>query len=416
MRIAIIGSGISGLVAARVLSREHRVTVFEAADYIGGHTNTVAVDLGDGPRQVDTGFIVFNRRTYPRFSRLLDLLGVPSQPSSMTFSVRCDRSGLEWSGRSLRTVFAQRRNLVRPGFLRMLVDIARFNHQAPALLRTPGRELTVREYLRFAGFSRGFAEHYLIPLGASIWSCPPHRFYSFPMRFVVRFLANHGMLSVFGQLRWRVVRGGSARYVEPLVRPFRRAIRLNTPVAAVRRFADHAAVVTGDGRVEEFDHVVLACHSDQALRLLEDASQLEREVLGGFPYQPNDVVLHTDESILPTRRATWSSWNYLIPSGERRLVTLTYNMNILQGLRAPRVACVTVNEESRIEPAAIVRRIRYHHPVYTVEASRYQAMHGALINRNRTSYCGAYWGYGFHEDGVKSALAVGEVFGLGLAP
>ncbi|MEM9490290.1 MAG: FAD-dependent oxidoreductase [Myxococcota bacterium] len=416
MRVAIVGTGISGLVAAHLFSREHDVTAFEAGDYAGGHTHTVTADLGDGPRRVDTGFIVFNYRTYPNFTRLLAHLGVPSQDSSMSFSVRCERTGLEWASHSARALFAQRRNALRPRFWRMLADIARFNREAPRLLERPGGELTVRDYLGRSGMSRAFAEHYLIPMGAAIWSCPPEQFYAFPMRFLVRFMANHGMLSVLSQPVWRVVEGGSASYVTALLDRFRGTLRLSTPVAAVRRFPDHVAVVTADGRAEDFDQVIFACHSDQALATLEDASPLEREVLSAFPYQQNDVVLHTDTSVLPTRRAAWSSWNYFIPDDDRAVVTLTYNMNILQSLDAPAVACVTVNDEKRIDPAAIIRRIRYHHPVYTVDSPRYQAMHRQLIARDRTSFCGAYWGFGFHEDGVKSALAVGRAFGLTLTP
>lgn len=420
MRIAIIGAGISGLTAAHVLAREHDITVLEAGDHIGGHTNTLTVDLGSGPCHVDTGFIVFNHRTYPSFTRLLAKLGVRSQKSSMSFSVRCDRTGLEYGSDIPGGLFAQRRNALRPSFLRMLADIARFYRTAPALLggSQPGvtaTELTVREYLRSARMSREFAEHFLIPLGASIWSCPAHRFSEFPMRFVVRFMHNHGMLTIRENLEWRVIRGGSWRYVQALTRPFRDRIRVRTPVAAVRRYPGHVAVVPEAGPPEPYDHVILACHSDQALAMLEDPSPLESEVLAAFPYQENHVALHTDESVLPRHRRAWSSWNYRIPSVEDERVSLTYYMNRLQSLHAPRAACVTVNGQDRIDPGKILARFRYHHPVFTTHSPRYQAMHKELIQRNRTSFCGAYWGFGFHEDGVKSALAVCRAFGLDLA-
>lgn len=411
MRIAVVGAGISGLVASYLLAREHHVTVLEAADYPGGHTNTVTVDLGAGPCAVDTGFIVFNHRTYPSFTRLLARLGVRSQPSQMSFGVHCARTGREWSSRAL---FAQRSNLARPGFWRMLVDIVRFYRAAPRLTRQPGRELTVRDYLRRARMSGAFVDHYLVPLGASMWSCPPHAFLDFPMRFLARFMENHGMLALTGLPTWRVIRGGSARYVDALTRGLRDRIRLRARVVEIRRHPDHVQVTTEAGGPETYDHVVIACHSDQALAMLADPSPLEREVLGAIRYQTSDVVLHTDESVLPRSRRAWAAWNYYIPPDDREHAVLTYNMNILQSLRAPRVACVTVNDEGRIDPSKILRRIRYHHPLFTLDTPRAQALHDRLIQHDRTSYCGAYWGFGFHEDGVASALAVARAFGLGL--
>jgi predicted NAD/FAD-binding protein len=418
MRIAVVGTGISGLVASYLLAREHDVTVFEAADYVGGHTSTVTVDLGAGPCAVDTGFIVFNHRTYPGFTRLLAKLGVRSQPSLMSFSVQCERTGLEWSSRAL---FAQPRNLMRPAFLAMLVDIVRFYRTAGRLVREPGSELTVRDYLRRTRLSQGFVDHYLVPLGASMWSCPPHAFLDFPMRFLVRFMENHGMLSLTEVPTWRTIEGGSQRYVEALTRTFRDRIRLRTKVVSIRRHADRVELYTegpGGAAPAVFDHVVVACHSDQALTLLADPSPIESEVLAAIPYQTNDVVLHTDVSLLPRSRRAWAAWNYHVPAHDRESAVLTYDMNILQSLRAPQVACVTVNDEARprgrIDPAKILRRFRYHHPVFKLDAPRMQAMHERLIHHRRTSYCGAYWGFGFHEDGVQSALAVGRAFGLAL--
>ncbi len=414
MRIAIIGAGISGLVSAYLLAREHEVTVFEAADYIGGHTNTVTVDLGAGPVQVDTGFIVFNHRTYPNFTRLLAQLGVRSQASVMSFSVQCQRTGLEWASRSL---FSQRKNLFRPTFARMLADIVRFYRRAPSVLdepATPGAMMSVGQYVDREGLSPQFMDHFLVPLGASMWSCPPSDFSHFPIRFVVEFMQNHGMLSLVDIPTWRVIAGGSATYVKALIRPFAERIHTSCPITSLSRYPDGVEVTPAGQEPVRFDHAVIACHSDQALRMLADPSDIERELLGAMPYQTNDAILHTDTGVLPTRRSAWSSWNYQIPAESRESAILTYNMNILQTLHTPQVACVTINDDRGIDPNTIVRRIRYHHPVFTMEAPRVQAMHTRLIRHNRTSYCGAYWGYGFHEDGVRSALAVARAFGIHL--
>ncbi len=398
-------------MSAYLLAREHDVTVFEAADRLGGHTHTHIVDLGAGPVAIDTGFIVFNYRTYPSFTRLLAKLGVRSQASEMSFSVQCARTGLEWASRA---VFVQRKNLLRPRFLRMLADIVRFYHSGPKLLQRPGDELTMRDYVRQARLSDGFVDHYLVPLGASIWSCPPEQFFDFPVRFMLGFMRNHGMLQLTELPTWRVIAGGSQRYVEALVREFRGHIRLATPIAAVRRHQSHVEIAPQGADSERFDHVVIACHSDQALSLLDDPTDTERELLGAIPYQENHVVLHTDTSILPSDRRAWSSWNYYIPPEQRQRAVLSYGMNILQGVDAPQFACATVNDADRIDPNLVLRRIRYHHPLFTIDAPRAQARHAELIGANRSSYCGAYWGYGFHEDGVKSALAVAHHFGISL--
>ncbi|WP_428267632.1 NAD(P)/FAD-dependent oxidoreductase [Haliangium sp.] len=411
MRIAVVGAGVSGLVTAYLLAREHEVTVFEAGDHLGGHTHTVDVDLGAGPRPVDTGFIVFNHRTYPNFTRLLAQLGVRSQPSRMTFSVHCERTGLEWGSQAL---LAQPRNLLRPSFGRMLVDVLRFYRSAPKLLDQPGGELSVRDYVRRARLSTAFLDHFLVPLGASIWSCPPDQLLDFPVRFMLRFMHNHGMLQLVNLPTWRVIRGGSRSYIEPLTRGLGDRIRLRTPVAAIARHPDHVELTPADGPPERYDEVVLACHSDQALAMLADASPVERALLGAIRYQANDVVLHTDTSILPRARRAWSSWNYFIPAQRRDRAVLSYGMNILQNIDAPRFACVTVNDDGRVDPDQVLRRLRYHHPVFTLDTPRVHAQHERLIRARRTSYCGAYWGFGFHEDGVSSALAVARRFGITL--
>jgi predicted NAD/FAD-binding protein len=409
MRIAVIGAGISGLVAAYVLSRRHDITVFESASYIGGHTHTVDVDDEDGRHAVDTGFIVFNDRTYPTFVRLLDRLGVASQPSTMSFSVRCAASGFEYNGTSLNGLFAERGNLLNPAFYGLLRDILRFNREAPGeAARMNGA--TVAAFLAAHPYGSAFRDRYLVPMGASIWSCPPGRFLEFPVGFVMEFFANHGILQVSGRPTWRVVRGGSARYVEALTRTFAHRVRLNAAVRGVRRTPDGIAVRTGDG-VEAFDEVVFGCHADQALGLLEDPTVAERDLLSAFPYQPNDTLLHTDTTMLPRRRRAWAAWNYLVPRGASSGVTVTYNMNLLQRLPARQVYCVSLNATAGVAAPSVLGRYTYHHPLYTTRRDGAQRRHADVIRVNRTSFCGAYWGYGFHEDGVASALRVCLAFG-----
>ncbi|MFO1021427.1 MAG: FAD-dependent oxidoreductase [Planctomycetales bacterium] len=406
VRIAIVGSGISGLTAAYHLADRHEITVFEGNGYIGGHTNTVEVEIGAERHAIDTGFIVFNDWTYPNFVRLLDDLGVASRPTSMGFSVRCDASGWEYSGNSLNSLFSQRRNLLRPRFWRMLADILRFNRNGGRLLEEIPEDLTVSEFLRKEKYSREFGECYLKPMGSAIWSCPLTKFGDFPVKFILEFYKNHGLLSVWKRPTWRVIEGGSRSYVTALTAKFRDRIRLRTPVAGVRRTEEGVLIVLTNGEVEKFDHVVMACHSDQALRRLEDATPTEREVLGCFPYERNVAVLHTDESLLPRNRRAWSSWNYHVRGDSTERATVTYCMNILQQIESRQTFCVTLNEEEGIDPAKVLRRFEYHHPVFTTKRSAAQRRHRELLNVNRTSFCGAYWGNGFHEDGVVSGLAV----------
>lgn len=407
MKIAIIGSGISGLVAAYRLHNEHEITVYEANSYVGGHTNTVDVDLQGERHPVDTGFIVFNDWTYPNFIGLLHELGVASQPTTMSFSVRHDRTGLEYNGHSLNTLFAQRRNLFRPGFYRMLADILRFNREAVPLVSECDDETTVGDFLSRHRYSREFADQYLLPMGAAIWSCPTGQFAEFPIRFIVEFYRNHGLLSVRNRPTWHFVAGGSQTYVRAITRGFQHRIRMQTPVEGVRRTGDGVAIHLRNGAVERFDHVIFACHSDQALRILgTEATTAEQEVLSAFPYGRNVAVLHTDTSVLPKRRRAWASWNYRLTGDDTAPASVTYNMNILQKIRSKHTFCVTLNDESGISPDCVLRRFEYHHPVFTVGRAAAQARHQELLNSNRTSFCGAYWGNGFHEDGVNSALSV----------
>jgi uncharacterized protein len=404
MRIAIIGSGISGLTAARRLCRDHDVTVFEANDYIGGHTNTVDVELDGSQWAVDTGFIVFNDRTYPNFIALMNELGVESQPSDMGFSVRCDRSGLEYCGSSLNQLFAQRRNLVRPGFWRMLRDILRFNREARELLEGREDTLELGDYLAREGYSRQFIEQYIVPMGAAIWSTDPQTMLSFPARYFVDFFNNHGLLSVSDHPQWRVIKGGSRSYIGPLTAPFADRIHLNAPVMRVHRNSSGVELVLRDGHRTWFDGVVFACHSDQALAMLAQPSDAERAILGAIPYQANRAVLHTDERLLPRRRAAWAAWNYHIPAETLSTVSVTYNMNILQTLDADRQFLLTLNPARDIDPGKVLKEIVYQHPVYTPEGVAAQRRRAELMGANRSFYCGAWWSYGFHEDGVKSGL------------
>lgn len=411
MKIAVIGSGISGLLAARLLATDHDIHVFEANEYAGGHTNTVSFEAFGRQYAADTGFMVFNDRTYPNFVQMLQILGVPARNSDMSFSVRCDKTGLEYQGSSLNGLFAQRRNLVRPTFYRMLLDVLRFNRHSRKLLQRENDELELGQYLERNRYSREFIDYYLIPMGAAIWSAPPERFRQFPARFIVNFFNNHGLLTLRDHPQWKTVRGGAARYVEALTRPFADRIRLNCPVVSVRRYPDRVAVAWKQGGAEDFDAVVLAAHSDQALAMLSDASPAEREILGAIAYQRNETVLHVDPSLLPRCGRAWASWNYRIPAEEGRPVLLTYNLNWLQGHVSPDPICVTLNGTSSIHEKKILRRIEFHHPVYSQEALGAQKRFSEINGRNRTYFCGAYWGHGFHEDGVNSALAVAQCFG-----
>lgn len=414
MKIAIIGGGIAGMTTAHLLSEEHEIVLFEANDYLGGHTHTVDVEAGGKSWAVDTGFIVFNERTYPNFIKLLDRLQVASQPSVMSFAVTNEATGLEYCATNLNTLFAQRRNLFSLPFWGMLRDIFRFNRDAGELYTSGDMTLTLESYLRTKGYSQRFVDDFLVPMGSAIWSADPRQFLQFPAAAFVQFFTNHGILNVVDQPQWRVVSGGSRHYIEPLVRPFRQQVRLSSLVERVRRYPDRVEVSVRGGQPESFDQVVLACHSDQALGLLSDPSTAERDLLGAIPYQQNDTVLHTDARLLPSLPRARASWNCRIPREEKSGVALTYWMNKLQSLPAPVEFCVTLNSPEAIAPEQIRQRFVYHHPVYSTAAFQAQERRAEISGVNRTWFCGAYWGYGFHEDGVKSALAVCQHFGKGL--
>jgi predicted NAD/FAD-binding protein len=410
MKVAVIGTGISGNVAAYHLNKEHDVTVFEANNYIGGHTHTHDIEWAGQHYAVDTGFIVFNERTYPNFIALLDELGVESRPTTMSFSVKNERNGLEYNGHSLDTLFAQRSNLLRPSFHRMIRDILRFNREAPMALERDEAELGLGEFLVKGGYSQEFINHYIIPMGAAIWSTDPVQMQEFPARFFIRFFVNHGLLQIKDRPRWFVIDGGSREYIKPLIRAFRDRVRINSPVEMVRRFPTHVEVKARNQAAERFDAVFIAAHSNQALNMLDDASSLEQEVLGAIRYQENEAVLHTDHTILPYRKKAWAAWNYHIQRDTSEQVALTYNMNILQGLTAPDQFCVTLNNSNSIDKRFVLDRITYEHPVYTPDSLIAQQRQGDINGVNRTYYCGAYWRNGFHEDGVVSALNAIEHF------
>jgi predicted NAD/FAD-binding protein len=409
MKIAIIGSGIAGNFAAYKLGQAHDITVFESGSYVGGHTNTVDVYEDDRSIAVDTGFIVFNDRTYPNFIRLLDEIGQASQASEMSFSVQADDGKLEYSGSSLNGLFAQRRNIVRLPFYRMIRDILRFNKTALPGIDHLDDEETLGDYLNKNGYSHEFIDHYLVPMAAAIWSAEPGSVLEMPVRFLVRFFANHGLLQIGDRPIWRVIEGGSREYVDKLVAGHRDRIRLNSPVQSIRRIEDRVEVNSATGGTESFDYVFVACHSDQALALLKDATPAEQEVLGAIRYQSNEAILHTDASLMPKRRCAWAAWNYHIPRDSSGHVAVTYNMNILQGLEANKQYLVTLNNDRHINPDKVIRTVQYEHPVYSRASVAAQGRQ-AEINDDRTFFCGAYWRNGFHEDGVVSALNALEHF------
>jgi uncharacterized protein len=409
-RIAVIGAGISGLVAARELRAAHDVTVFEAAAHAGGHTNTIRVQTPGGTYDVDTGFIVYNDRNYPQFERLLGELGVATQPSEMSFSVADEHGRFEYNGASANGLFANRRHLVQPRFHRMIADLVRFNRLAGELLDgdRDGGGPSLGQWLEGKGFSRDFVDKLIVPQAAAVWSADPEQMWSFPARFLAEFFANHGILGFRERPCWRTISGGSARYVEALTAGWGDTLRLRTPVRAIERFGDRVEITPAGGPPEAFDAVVVAAHADQALRMLADPTPAEREILGAFPYQRNEAVLHTDAQMLPRRRRAWASWNYHLLDEPAGRSTVTYHMNRLQAIDAEVELCVTLNRTERIDPGSIIRVIEYAHPVFTAAGVAAQGRHAEISGPNRTHYCGAYWGWGFHEDGVVSGLRVAQ--------
>ena len=413
MRIAIIGSGISGLTAAHLLNKHHDITLYEKAARLGGHTATHRFELDGQPYAIDTGFIVYNDWTYPNFIELLNRLNVKTQATSMGFSVSCDKTGLEYAGNNLKTLFAQKKNLVSPKFLLMVRDILRFNQSAQRDLhdgRIP-EDMTLGDYLKKNCYGDAFIDFYLLPMGAAIWSMSCERMLGFPLKFFVTFFKNHGLLNVKNRPTWRVIQGGSKEYIRPLVAGFKDRIKLKSEISKILRTQSGVELYFDDGSSKGYDHVVLAAHSDEALALLGDPSESENTILSSIPYEKNSVVLHYDERLLPKNKLTWSSWNYAINS-KHELPTLTYNMNILQGLTCEKTFCVTLNDDAQIDEQKIIKQFSYAHPQFTTKGEQAKQNWSNISGVNRTHYCGAYWRNGFHEDGVYSAIRVAKQLGV----
>lgn len=411
--IAIIGSGISGLTAAYLLSKKHQVTVFEKNAVIGGHTATVDVNIGEQDYAIDTGFIVFNDKTYPNFLALLDEIGVDKQPTEMSFSVHNCQTGLEYNGHNLDTLFAQRRNIFRPKFWRLIKEILRFNKLCKKIyeLNKFKKDMTLGAFLTQHGFSSFFSEHYILPMGAAIWSSSLTQMEAFEFQFFVKFFYNHGLLNIQDRPQWYVIPGGSRSYLAPLCRGFDKNIQVNADIKSVQRSVAGVVITFNDGSEQHFDDVVLACHSDQALALLSDATAEETRVLSAMPYKANSVVLHTDTSLLPQRKKAWASWNYQLGTNREASASVTYNMNILQGLNSEHTFCVTLNQKDAVASDKILREFTYHHPVFSLQSIAAQKQRHLICGQRNTHFAGAYWHNGFHEDGVKSAIEVAKRFG-----
>ena len=416
MKIAIIGSGISGLTCAYMLNRKHDITIFEKNDYIGGHTHTHEIEHNGIKWNVDSGFIVYNERTYPNFINILDRLGVERQLTRMGFSVKSEKNDLEYAGHSLNGLFAQRSNLFRPSFIRMLRSMWRFNSEARADLKGLDSETTLGEYLKLNNYPEEFIQHFIVPIGAAIWSTVPNQMMDMPAIFFIRFFENHGMLQIVDRPNWWVITGGSKRYVEKMVDGFENKIRLSSPVKNVKREGGSITVQFGANSLESenFDSVIFATHSNQSLAMLDAPTKAEIEILSAIKYQKNDALLHYDDSILPKRKNAWSSWNYLLDEDQSKAVALTYNMNILQSLKSDRTFCVSLNSGSLVDESKVIKKLSYDHPLFTTSSINAQSRKHEISGKNNTYYCGAYWRNGFHEDGVVSALDVCKDFGESL--
>ena len=411
--IAIIGSGVSGLTAAYLLSKKHHVTVFEKNNVIGGHTATVDIKKDGVAYAIDTGFIVFNDKTYPNYLALLDEIGIGKQATEMSFSVHNCQTGLEYNGHNLNTLFAQRRNLLNPRFWLLVKEILRFNKLCKSIFEQdvylPG--LTLGDFLIEHKFSPFFAEHYILPMGAAIWSSSLEQMEDFEFRFFVQFFHHHGLLNIADRPQWYVVPNGSRSYLQPLCQPFKDNIHLNANIIGITRNDNQIQLhFNKSEQSQSFDEVVIACHSDQALSLLSDATEDEVAILSNMPYSKNSVILHTDVSLLPDRKAAWASWNYQLSDDRSKAASVTYNMNILQGLKSEDTFCVTLNQKQDIDPQKILREFVYHHPIFSYESIRAQQQRTLICGQQHTHFAGAYWHSGFHEDGVRSAVEVAQRF------
>ncbi len=416
MKIAVIGSGISGLASAYWLASNHEITVFEAEKKIGGHTATVDVKVGCRQYAIDTGFIVFNECTYPKFNKLIRELDVQYQPTEMSFSVSDRVGNFEYSGTNANTMLAQRSNLLRPGFWRMINEIRRFNNQAKVDFANNAIDpnLTMGEYLAASQYGREFKQYYILPMASAIWSMPQKTINDFQALFFIRFFNHHGLLNIVNRPQWQVIKGGSREYLTPLTRSFADNIRTDCPVNSITRTTDNVTVKTRFGD-ENYDGVIFACHSDQALAILgQQATPNERQILSDINYYASDVILHTDISLLPKRRRAWSSWNYLLTGANKDVPLVTYNMNILQGIESRQTFCVSLNPQDHINPEKIIQIFNYSHPQLNAKSIQAQNRWSEINGENRSWFCGAYWGNGFHEDGVASARRVMESIGKGL--
>ncbi|XQW83379.1 NAD(P)/FAD-dependent oxidoreductase [Thalassotalea piscium] len=410
--IAIIGSGISGLSAAYLLSKKHQVTVFEKNSQVGGHTATVDIEKEGEKHAIDTGFIVFNDKTYPNFLALLAEIGIGKQATEMSFSVHNCQTGLEYNGHNLNTLFAQRRNLFRPKFWTLVKEILRFNKLCKTIFEQQNFQsgMTLGDFLNKQGFSPFFAEHYILPMGAAIWSSSLVQMEAFEFKFFVQFFHHHGLLNIADRPQWYVIPQGSRSYLSPLCRPFKDAIQLNSNISGLTRENGKVQIHFNEAPSETFDEVVIACHSDQALALLKDASDDETTILSAMPYSENSVVLHTDTKLLPKRNKAWASWNYQLSSDRSKAASVTYNMNILQGLNSKHTFCVTLNQKEAIDPQKILKEFTYHHPVFTSGSINAQKQREIICGKRNTHFAGAYWHSGFHEDGIRSAVEVAQRF------
>jgi len=412
MKLAIIGSGISGLTAGHLLNRKHDISIFEANDYIGGHTHTHNLKVRNKDYLIDTGFIVYNERTYPSFINLLDKLGVERQLSTMGFSVKSTSEDYEYSGESINSLFAKRSNIFRLSFLKMLYEMYKFGKEADSSGLGLNASTTLGEYLKEKKYSKEFIHYFITPMGAAIWSTPANKVLDMPAYFFIKFFYNHGMLEISNRPNWWVIKNGSSQYISKIIKGFEEKIYLSSPIKKVVRKGDgiELFLVKNDKKLN-FDAVIFATHSDQALSLLESPSDLEEEILKSFPYQKNEVLLHTDATVLPKRKLAWASWNYQLDADPSAPVVLTYNMNILQSIQSEQTFCVTLNDHDSVDQSKVIKKLSYDHPLFTVDAVAAQKRKHEISGINNTYYCGAYWRNGFHEDGVVSALDVCEQFG-----
>ncbi len=402
MKIAIIGSGISGNTLAYYLNPHHQIALFESNDRIGGHSHTHHIDVFNQKVSVDTGFIVFNKKTYPNFLKLLHELKVPYENSAMSFSVKDSQKDFEYNGTNLNALFAQRKNFINPSFYKMIREILRFNKSSIILL-SGDEEISLGDYLKREGYSDFFKKYYILPMGSAIWSSNIKTMMQFPAKFFIQFFNNHGMLNINDRPQWLTISGGSINYVDKMIKPFRKKIKLNQNIKYVERKKDHIAIHHKD-RIEKFDWVFFACHSDEALKLIKSPSFHEKNILKAIPYTDNEVILHYDDHFMPKRKLAWAAWNYHIDDNANSPASLTYNMNILQNLKTEVPLLVTLNPLQKINKKKIIKTLSYAHPQYSLRSIEAQSKYHLISGVNRTSFAGAYWGNGFHEDGVKSAL------------